>query len=198
MRNEVRFSFEGASRDVDDGQCVGPTFSGELERRQGICSLSALRDEDDERLCIQQRIAITKFAGHLCLYGQVRLGSDELSGDHPRMVGTAAGDDRDLPVTLQVKCASLFALDAGLRKGAQGPLDRIRSFTDLLHHEMIVSVLLDGMRIHHRLLIAGRSLLPICVDQPDVGPMQDGDLLLFEDDIGLRIGEKGQDITGDI
>ena len=63
---------------------------------------------------------------------------------------------------------------------------------------MIMSVLLDGMCIHHRLLIAGRSLLPICVDQLDVGPMQDGDLLLFEDDIGLRIGEKGQDITGDI
>ena len=132
---------------VADGQHTGVLILRVAHRLQGVGSLAGLRDRDDERRAVQHRVAVAELAGQLHLDGQARPVLDGVLGEHPGVVGGAAGHDEHLGDLAQFVVGDALFVEDDLPV-AQMPHQcvgqRIGLLGDLLDHEVVVSALLGG------------------------------------------------------
>ncbi|MPM70208.1 hypothetical protein SDC9_117161 [bioreactor metagenome] len=98
----VRFARDRGAVGIADGDDLGALDAGMPDGHQGVGGLAGLTDGDAQRLRIDDRIAVAELGGHLDLAGHPRPVLDGVFGDHPGVVGGAAGDDHDLVDTAQV------------------------------------------------------------------------------------------------
>ena len=116
-------------------------------RFQRVGGLAGLRDGDDERVLVQNRVAVTEFAGQLDLDGQPGPVLDRVLGQQAGVVRRAAGHDEDLVdlTQLLIGQALLVEHDAAVDEMAEQRVgDRGRLLGDLLEHEVLVATLFGG------------------------------------------------------
>ena len=151
---------EGRFRHVADRQRVGHAVAlGMLQRSQRVGRLARLRDGDDERLVLRDRVAVAVFAGDLHVGGDARDGFQPVLGHHAGVIAGAAGQNQDAAGALE----DLFGLGAeqawlqraGVLDHLQRVADGARLLEDLLLHVVVVVAQLD--RIGRQLALDHRA-----------------------------------------
>ena len=144
-QQQVSLARHGAGRHVDDhadGLAVGLAVP---ERRQRVCRLAALRDEQRQPALFQHRIAISELGCHIDVDRHPRELLEPVFRHHPGIEGGAAGDDG------QAADARKVEIDLRQRhrivRPAQVGAERLRDhgglLVDLLLHEVAIVALFD-------------------------------------------------------
>ena len=117
---------------------------------QRVRRFAGLRNRDDQRVAVENRVAVAELAGQLDLDRQAAPVLDGVLGDQPRVVGRATSDDEDLVDVAQVLVGDALLVEddpAGLEVAPQRVGQRLGLLLDLLEHEVLVAALLGGGEI---------------------------------------------------
>ncbi len=150
VEHRIALARDLAAIGVADRQHLGLLLLGVPDGLQRVGGLTGLRDGDDERVTIQNRVAVTEFAGQLDLDGQPGPVLDRVLGEQAGVIRGAAGHHEDLVDLAQLLIgeALLVEHDAPVDEVAeQGVGDRGGLLRDLLEHEVLVAALLGGRQI---------------------------------------------------
>ena len=200
-KHVVRVARGLAAHDVGEGKHRRAGLAGEPHRRQGVERLARLRDADDERVGVEDGLAVAELAGHVDLHRHARQLLDGVAADEAGVVRGAAGDDEDAPQAAQELVAhpDLGEVDAAVLVEAAG--ERVakgrRLLVDLLEHEGLVAALLGGVGVPGDLgLLAGHGLTG------DVGVLrafgaERDDVAVLQHDHAPRVAKEGGDRRGE-
>ena len=131
-----------------------------------VRGLAGLADRHDERLPIQDRVAVAELGGHLDLDRNPGPVLDRVLGDEAGVVGRAAGDNEDLVDVAKVLTVDSLLVQHDLptdQVAAQRVGNGARLLLDLLQHEVVEAALLGGsqvpadVKVHCRRRIAHRT-----------------------------------------
>ena len=150
VEHRVAFARDLAAVGVADGQHLGLLLLGVPHCLQRVGGLTRLRDGDDERVAVQNRVAVTEFAGQLDLDGQPGPVLDGVLGQQPGVIGGAAGHDEHLVDFAQFLIGQplLVEHDAAVDEVAEQRVgDGGGLLGDLLEHEVLVAALFGGRQV---------------------------------------------------
>ena len=204
MRVDGAFGFprRHAADDVADGQAARALFARFAKRGQRVGGFARLRDDDDERVAIDDEVAIAVLGAVVDFDRQAGEPLDEEFAHQRRVPRRAAGDERDLVDAAQVGVGDTNLFEehrpvSMLRAAEQRLFGRARLLEDLLEHEMAVAGLLRHDRVPHHPLCRLRDRRAGEVRELDAVARDDGHLFVAEKHHVARVAENGRRVGRD-
>ncbi len=183
-----------------DTQHPGPLFAGMPHRHQGVHGLARLRDGHDQRLPVEDGVAIAELASQFHLDRNPCPMLDRVLRDQSRVKRGAACHDHDL-----VDLAQLDIRDVEPVEGEpvvlgdpseQGVGHRLGLLGDLLEHEQVVAALLGGAGIPGDLVLDAGGLPAVEVGDGHPLASDGDDLVLTEFHRAAGVGDEGGHVAG--
>ena len=144
----VGFAWDRRSHRVTDSEHRRAHLVGVLHCHQRVERLSGLGDRDDEALRVENRVAVTEFAGQLDFTRQPGPVFDDVLGDQAGVECTAASNDNDLVDVAQQCFVEAHLIEHQCTAVGQPTEQRgsycVGLFGDLLQHKRAVAALLGS------------------------------------------------------
>ena len=153
-QDHVRFPRDGAFGHVHDGGDVLLLGAAITQRGERVRRLARLRDEDRETAFRHRGFAVTELGGDVDLDRHARDALQPDLGHEARIIGRAAGNDRDARHSRQIE-GQVRQADPALQRmeiGVERVADHRRLLVDFLEHEVAVIAFVDQVRIELRQL----------------------------------------------
>ena len=201
VEHEVGVARRLAAHDVGEREHRRAGLPGEPHGGERVGRLARLRDADDQRVRVEDRLPVAELAGDVDLHRHARQLLDRVADDQAGVVRGAAGDDEDAPQAAQDLVADphLGEVDRAVLAQAAGErvAQRRRLLVDLLEHEGLVAGLL------RRVVVAGE--LHLLADERlagDVGVLravgaEGHDVAVLEHDHPARVRQERRDGRGE-
>src|SRR5919202_43176 len=133
---------------VGDREHASTEIPRRLHRRQGVGRLPALGDVDEQRPLISYGLGVAVLARHGDLHGDTGEAFDGVLAEQARVVGRAAGDDRE---PLHVREVELYLREVhgaiGVEASGEGIPQGGGLLVDLLEHVVLKYAELDGFGV---------------------------------------------------
>src|SRR5919199_1741468 len=133
---------------VGDREHASTEIPRRLHRRQGVGRLPALGDGDDQRPLVSYEVGVAVLARHGDLHGDTGEAFDGVLAEKARVVGRAAGDDRE---PLHVREVELYLREVhgaiGVEASGEGIPQGGGLLVDLLEHVVLKYAELDGFGV---------------------------------------------------
>ena len=174
---------QGGFGHVADRQGVGHALAlGVLQRGQRVGGLARLRDGDDQRVFLRNRVAVAVFAGDLHVGRDAGDRFEPVFGDEAGVVAGAAGQDQDAADAPEdgfgFGAEQACLQRAGVLDHFQRVADGTGLLEDFLLHVVVVGAQLDG--IGRQLALDHRTLDGLAGLVTDlVAPGRQGDEITF-------------------
>ena len=157
MDGSFRLSRRHAADDVADGQAASALLAGFAKRRQRVGGFARLRDDDHQRVSIDDEVAIAILGAVVDFDRQAGESFDEEFAHQRCMPRRAARDQDDLVDAAHVRLGDRnFFQEHAARVDAepskQGFFGCARLLEDLFEHEMAVTGFFRHDRIPHHAL----------------------------------------------
>ena len=167
-----------------------------------VGGLARLRDADDERALVDDRIAVAVLGAVVDFDRNARGILEQELADQSRVPRRAAGDDVDLLDLRPLVGRELQVVEEDLARllehaAGEGVAHGARLLVDLLEHVVPVAFLLGHHGIPQNLLRLALDLLVLLIEQRDVLLIDDGVFAILEIDDVARVGEERRDVGGD-
>ena len=187
VHGAVRFARGHAADDVADRDAAGALLSRLAQRRERICRLTGLRDDDRQLVSADDRIAVAVLRSIVDLDADLGQRLDQILSDQCRMPRGAARQQRDLVDRAQRGVRNIEVLEEDSpRIERHAPEDGVAAgrglLVDLLEHEVLVAALLRRDRIPEHALRRLRDFTPRIVGELHAGAGDHRHLLVGEED----------------
>ena len=181
---------------VADRQHPGALLAGVTDRHQGVHRLAGLADRDDERVLVEDRIAVAELRRQLDLARDAGPVLDRVLRHHRGVERGAAGDDDDLVDLTQLVVGQPHLVELQPAVGGvaaeQGVGDGLRLLVDLLEHEPLEATLLGGGDVPVDVILLRLGGSAVEVGDHDVVGRDRDDLVLAElDRLAGVLDERG-------
>ena len=194
---------DAAADDVAQGQRRVPLALALAQGGQRVGRLAGLGQGQHDGVAVQRRVAVAELAGVLDLDRHARELLEQVLADQRRVVARAARRHHDplglaQPLHVEVEAAEVGRAVGLVQPAAQGVLQRLGLFVDLLEHEMVEAarVLFLGRRFQHR----GRPASPSrrgWVEDAPVVRRQHAQLMVVQIDHLLGEAGEGAGVAGE-
>ena len=200
--NLIRFARNRRSNYICDGKSLCPAPLRLLERGERITRLPRLRNHNQERVLIDNRVAITELRGDIHLDEDACKLFDVVFTHKTRMVRSTTRNDVDLVERIQiVRIPCEFVKGDGffIRRDALAHriAHRLRLLVNLLEHEVLIAALFRclGVPCHFEHLLRHRCAKMVChLDRI----LADNGYFPIRQNIGAaRFGYNGRNIRSD-
>ena len=199
---DVAFARDGRGRHIDDADDLLAMGLGVAQAGQRVRRLARLRHHDHQPLLRQRRLAIAEFRGDVDFDRQAGEALEPVFGDHPGIIGGAAGGQMVMPVRLLPSTGQF----EGQPHRGRGKVDvmgecarhNFRLLMDFLGHEMAVIALVDQEGRSLRLDLGARDRLVGLVAEFRRAAAQDHPVAVLEIGDGVGEGRERQGVGAEI
>jgi hypothetical protein len=197
----VGLARDGRPNHVADGQDLVPAPFGFAQAGQRVGGFARLRDDQNQRVLLNGRVAIAKFAGVFDFRWDVGEFFEQIFADQRRMPAGAAGRDDNVIDLAQLRQSHVQAAEFGggvvvSDAAAQGVADGLGLLMDFLEHEMRELAALGSFRIELELADLYLGGVGAQVGHAKAVRVQGHHVVIVEIDHLPRVGRDGGGVAG--